>query len=94
MVDIHQRLCDDTSENVLGRRPSAPPNYFRATSKVDSEHIFLTYSQKSGAYVDSLRRGHRPHSSCERAKKSQTILGNIKSRYLVHIPNIFSKTRG
>jgi hypothetical protein len=29
-------------------------NYFRATSKVDFEHTFLTYSQKSGAYVDNI----------------------------------------
>ena len=29
-------------------------NYFRATSKVDSEHTFLTYSRKSGAYVENI----------------------------------------
>jgi len=31
-------------------------NFCGATSKVDFEHTFLTYSQKSGARVDNIRR--------------------------------------
>ena len=32
------------------------PNFFGATSKVDFEHTFLTYSHFPGASVDNLRR--------------------------------------
>ena len=64
-------------------------NYFRATSKVDSGHTFLTYSHFPGAYGDKLKR------LCgDAAKNLKLFSSNIKSRFWEHIPNIFSFSRG
>ena len=39
------------------------------------------------------RQQAKKKMSCERAKNSKLVLGNIKSRYWEHIPNIFSKNK-